>query len=189
MVIWAVLAGGSVVMLSAFSNEQKEDAAGFKEFADRVQDYVKLRKAAESILPPLKPTDVPEVIAAHQQALSRKIREARPRARAGDIFTPRAREAFRHAIQGEFSGSQAANIHATLKQGVTVRGVRLGVNAVYPDGLAHTTVPPSLLLRFPKLPAELAYGIVDRDLVLFDSKANLVVDLAAGAIPQATAEH
>src|SRR5712692_9381126 len=50
-----------------------EDAAGSKEFLDRVQGYVQLHKSVESTLPSLKPTDLPEMIAAHEQALARKI--------------------------------------------------------------------------------------------------------------------
>ena len=72
---------------AAASQEQAEDAAAFKEFSVRVQAYVKLQKTVESGLPALKPTDLPEMIAAHQQALARKIREARPHAKPGDIFT------------------------------------------------------------------------------------------------------
>ena len=60
--------------------KSKRNAAGFKEFTDHVQEYVKLHKAVEANLPVLKPTDLPEMITAHQQALARKIREARPRA-------------------------------------------------------------------------------------------------------------
>ena len=62
-------------------------------------------------------------------------------------------------------------------QGDPVKAVRLRVNQPYPDGVPYTTVPPTLLLRLPKLPDEVAYRIVDRDLVLLDVKANLVVDL------------
>jgi hypothetical protein len=48
----------------ASAKEQKENAAGFKEFTDRVQEYVKLHKAVEANLPDLKPTDLPEMITA-----------------------------------------------------------------------------------------------------------------------------
>jgi hypothetical protein len=39
------------------------------------------------------------------------------------------------------------------------------------------------LQELPPLPEELAYRIVGRDLVLVDSKANLVVDLLHEALP------
>ncbi len=175
---WA-LAGQS----AASTKEQGEDAAGFKEFTDRVQEYVKLHKGVEATLPPLKPTDLPEMIAAHQQALARKIREARPRARRGDIFTPKADQAFRRAMRREFQGSHAAHARATIQQGAPLKEVRLQVNQPYPEAAPYTTVPPTLLLKLPKLPDEVAYRIADRDLVLLDVKANLVVDLIPKAIP------
>jgi hypothetical protein len=162
---------------------QAEGAAGFKEFSDRVQEYVRLHKSVEATLPPLKPTELPEMIAAFQQALGRKIREARPRAKRGNIFTDKAREAFEHAIHREFKGPHAPHARATLKQGLHVKEVHLQVNQTYPDGLPYTTVPPTLLLKFPKLPDEVVYRIAGHDLVLMDVKANLVVDLIREAVP------
>jgi hypothetical protein len=65
---------------------QTDDAMAFKEFTARVQEYLKLRQTIEKKLPGLKSKEeLPEMIAAHQQALARKIREARPQARPGDI--------------------------------------------------------------------------------------------------------
>ncbi|MGH9703724.1 MAG: hypothetical protein ACRD4K_10150, partial [Candidatus Acidiferrales bacterium] len=49
--------------------QQKRDAAGFLEFMDRVNDYVKLHNSLESSLPPSKSTDLPEMITAHQSEL------------------------------------------------------------------------------------------------------------------------
>lgn len=167
----------------AKGQSEDPDAAGFKEFSDRVQAYVQLHKSVEATLPPLKPTDLPEMIAAHQQALAREIREARPHAQRGDIFTSKAREAFRHAIRGAFEGPHAPHARATIRQGDPVKEVHLGVNQVYPKALPYTTVPPTLLLKLPKLPGEVVYRIVGRDLVLLDDKANLVVDLISEVIP------
>jgi len=165
---------------------QGEDAAGFKEFSDRVQEYVKLHKSVEAALPALKPTDLPEMIAAHEQALARKIRGARPHADRGDIFTEKARQAFRHAIRSEFQGPTAPHARATIrKQGAPVKEIHLQVNQTYPHGLPYTMVPPTLLLRFPKLPDEVVYRIVGRDLVLMDLTANLAVDLIPEVMPVA----
>jgi hypothetical protein len=180
-------AAGIVASQSAPSNkerkEQKDDAAGFKEFSERVQSYIKLQKSVESSLPALKSTDLPEIIAAHQQALARKIREARPNAKRGDIFTDAAREAFRHAIRGEFEGSQADNARATMRQGAPLKTMMLRVNGIYPDTVPYTTVPPTLLAKFPILPDDVAYRVVGPDLVLIDVKSSIVVDLAHELIP------
>jgi hypothetical protein len=169
---------------AAPGKEQSDDAAGFKEFTGRVEEYLKLHKTVEKELPALKnKEELPEMIAAHQQALARKIREARPNARPGDIFTRAAHEAFRHVIRSVFQDPQNATARATIRQRETGKGVRLQVNGIYPDAIAETTFPPTLLQKLPILPDELAYRIAGRDLVLVDRRANLVVDLLHEALP------
>jgi len=161
-----------------------EDAARFKEFSARVADYVKLHKAVEKEVPALKgKEELPEMISAQQQALARKIREKRPNAKPGDVFTHASREAFRHAIRGVFRDPQTSTKITTDRQRVTGKPVRVQVNGIYPDADAETTFPPTLLQKLPALPEELAYRIVGHDLVLVDRKANLVVDLLHEAIP------
>jgi hypothetical protein len=165
------------------TEQQSADAAGFKEFSDRVNDYVKLHKSQEVLLAPLKPTVSPEAINAHQRALSLKIREARPSAKPGDIFTAAAQKSFQDVIQSAMQGPRGANMDATLKQGAPLPQINVAINQPYPDGVPFTTVPPTLLLIFPKLPDELVYRVVLHDLLLVDSKANLVVDVIPGIIP------
>ena len=156
--------------------EEAKNAAEFKEFLDRVQAYVNLHKTVASSLPALKPTALPEMIKAHEQALARKIREARPHAKRGDVFSEKSRAAFRRAVRDEFRGPQGRLARKTIQQGEPLKEVHLRVNEPYPDGVPFTTVPPTLLLRFPKLPDEVAYRIVGRDLILLDVEANLVID-------------
>jgi hypothetical protein len=181
----AVLVAGCALAypVAAAGKEQPEDAAGFNAFSQRVEAFVRLHKSVEATLPKLKPTDLPEMITAHQRALERKIREARPGAQRGDIFTEQARKAFRRAVRSAFRGPDAPHAHATIQQGDPVEAVHLRVNQPYPEGVGYTTVPPTLLLKMPKLPEEAAYRIVDRDLVLLDVKANLVVDLIPEVVP------
>jgi hypothetical protein len=169
---------------AAASKEQAEDAAGFKEFTARMGDYLALHKAVEKKLPAMKSKEqLPEMITAHQQALARKIREARPHAKTGDIFTPAAREAFRHVIRSVFKDPHTSTARTVTRQRDRAKPVILRVNGIYPDAVAETTFPPTLLQELPALPEELAYRIVGRELVLVDSKANLVVDLLHEALP------
>ena len=177
------LAAAGMLAGAAPGKEQTEDAAGFKEFTGHVDEYLKLHKTVEKTLPPLKnKEELPEMIAAHQQALARKIREAREHAKQGDVFTRAAREAFRHTIRSAFRNSPTA-ARATNRQKDGVKQVRLQVNGIYPDAVAETAFPPTLLQQLPTLPEELAYRLVGRDLVLVDTKANLVVDLLHEALP------
>ncbi len=139
------------------SKEEAKNAAECKEFLDRVQEYGRLHKRIASSLPALKPTALPEMIKAHEQALARKIREARPRAKRGDIFSEKSQATFRRAVRDEFRGPQGRLARKTIQQGEPLKEVHVRVNEPYPDGVPFTTVPPTLLLRFPKLPDEVAY--------------------------------
>jgi hypothetical protein len=162
---------------------EAKTAAGFKEFQERVDAYVKLHKSVAGSLPNIKPTTEPQKITDHQRELAQKIREARPHARRGDIFTEDAREAFRRVIKAEFQGPHGRGARRTIRQGEPLTKVHLRVNQSYPDGVPFTTLPPSLLLKFPKLPEQVAYRIVVHDLVLIDVEANLVVDRIPEIIP------
>jgi hypothetical protein len=186
LVAFSLAASARTGQDAAQSKVQADTAPGFKEFSARVAEYMKLRDSIEKKLPPLKSKEeLPEMITAHQQALARKIREARPQAKPGDIFTHEAREAFRHEIRGVFQNPQtgAATARATTRQKDGGKPVRLRVNGIYSDAAAETTFPATLLQKLPVLPDELSYRIVGRNLVLVDKKANLVVDLLHEALP------
>jgi len=165
-------------------SKEAKNAAGFKEFIDRVQTYVKLHKSIASSLPALKPTDQPEKIANHQQALAQKIREARRQAKRGDMFSEEARKAFRRTVREEFGGPHGHGARTTIRQGEPLKTIHLRVNEPYPDGVPYTTLPPTLLLKFPKLPDQVAYRIVVRDLILLDVEANLVIDRIPDIFPE-----
>lgn len=186
VLLWAgaAIAGGQNASTPS-PKEEAKNAAEFKEFLDRVQAYVNLHKTVASSLPALKLTALPEMIKAHEQALARKIREARPHAKGGDIFSGKSPAAFRRAIRDEFRGPQGRLARKTIQQGEPLKEVHLRVNEPYPDGVPFTTVPPTLLLRFPKLPSEVAYRIVGRDLILLDVEANLAIDSIHEIFPPA----
>jgi hypothetical protein len=170
---------------AAPGREQAGDAAAFKAFSARVQEYVKLQKAVKSRLPALKSADEPEMITAHQELLARKIREARPHAKPGDIFTLAACEAFRHASRTALQGPHSADSRAYMQRGEADPAMRLVVNGVYPDSEPNTGFPPALLAAFPPLPAEVAYRIVGRTLTVIDVESRLIVDIARLTLPPA----
>jgi hypothetical protein len=150
--------------------------AGFDDFRQRVEEYMKLRKA----LPSQRTTKKQEQITDRRHALAEAIRQARPAAKQGEIFTPESSQEFLKVIRGTLQG---ANVRKTIRQGEPLTGVRLTVNGVYPSHVPSTTVPPTLLLRLPRLADKLAYRIVGHDFVLEDTEARLVVDLIPGALP------
>jgi len=90
---------------------------------------------------------------------------------------------FGRSLAPNFRGPQGHEALATIRQGAPLRKTEVHVNESYPDGVPFTTVPPTLLLKLPKLPDQVAYRIVGRDLVLLDVGANLVVDKIPEIIP------
>src|ERR1700740_1306540 len=188
IVMWGLLLTSVGARLSrgqgAPSPEEAKNGSGFQEFMDRVQAYVNLHKTIASSLPALKPTDQPEKLAYHQQTLARKIREARRHARRGDIFCEEARKIFRRTVHEEFGGPHGHGARTTIRQGEPLKTIRLRVNEPYPDGVPYTTLPPTLLLKLPKLPDQVGYRIVGRDLILLDVEANLVIDRIPDIFPE-----
>lgn len=159
------------------------DAAVFKLFTDRLKTYIDLRKSLESSLPGLKSTSDPTDITTHQRELATKIKESRQNAHQGDIFTPDVAERFRAITRTTFRepGSQA--VRRTIQEGDPPGPFVVKVNAEYPANSPVVTTPPTLLMRLPELPKEMAYRIYGSFLVLLDNKTNLVVDFIPDAIP------
>jgi len=73
-------------------------------------------------------------------------------------------------------------VEGTADTGPRAR-VKLVVNAPYPEGAPFSSVPASLLAKLPKLPEELGYRFVGRDLILLDTAAQLVVDFIRREVP------
>src|ERR1035438_9502050 len=163
--------------------QDSEAARDFKPFLDRVRAYVKMQKSLDASLPTLKPTKDPAQIVEHQRALARKIADARRDSLQGDIFTHEATERFRKIIHKIFEGPEGHLARKTMQQDTPFKVVPMHVNDVFPDNIPLTTTPPTLMLKLPELPPELAYMFVGRDLVLKDNRAELVVDLITNALP------
>ena len=162
--------------------QDNEEARDFKTFTDRVHAYVKMQKSLEASLPTLKPTKNATQIVEHQHALARKIADARRDAHQGDVFTHEASERFRKIIHQAFEGPEGHRLRRTIQQDTPFKVVTMHVNDALPDNIPLTTTPPTLMLKLPELPPELAYRFVGRDLALKDVKAGLIVDLIPKAI-------
>ncbi len=163
--------------------QDSEVARDFKPFIDRVQAYVKMQKKLEASLPALKPTKDPAQIVERQHALATEIIAARRDALQGDIFTHKAAERIRKIIRKTFVGPEGHLARRTMQQDTPFKVVAMHVNDVFPENIPLTTTPPTLMLKLPELPPELAYRFVGRTLVLKDIKAELVVDLIPNALP------
>jgi hypothetical protein len=159
------------------SPQQKQVVADFEK---RVNDYLALRKTNAGTAP--NPTDSAQKLEETQKELAKRVRVARANAKQGNIFTPEITQYFRKTIAKTFTGKQGAKILASLRHAEPVKGFKLEVNGVYPPDVPLQSTAPSLLANLPPLPKELEYRIVNRDLVLHDIAANLIVDFMPHAI-------
>jgi hypothetical protein len=153
------------------------NAAIGAKFEQNVADYMKLRQKALSGLSVPKNTETPSKITEFQKQLSDSIRTLRPQAKQGDIFTPEVAGLFQHLVTGAMRSKDGALIRTSFQRAEPLKGGHLEVNAAYPDGLPLQSMPPSLLLNLPRLPKELEYRFVGRELILRDTQSNLIVDV------------
>ncbi len=179
--IWCLWVITLSALLAACAPAQSaDDAAVVKDFQARIAKYLEIHKQ-QGVAP--KPTDSPDKLADQKQQAAQKIRESRPAAKQGDIFTPQIAAYFKKRMAATLHGRDGAKIRASLRHAEPLPDIPLQVNAKYPGNLPLQSTPPTLLLNLPRLPNELQYRIVGRTLVLYDVPSNLIVDFLSGAVP------
>ena len=180
----AVLLSCSVA--TALGNQTQKvnpEAQVLQDFTKRIEAYMDLHKRLEKKAPALKTTDDPAKIKASQDALATAIRAERKTAKQGEIFTPEIAALFRRLMHPETKGAQGAETKKLIKEDApSPKTVPIKVNALYPEGQPLPTVPPNLLAELPKLPEDLEYRVIDRNLILRDVHANVIVDYLPNAI-------
>jgi hypothetical protein len=149
-------------------------------FSERVAAYLSLQKKVEGKLTSQKETNDPEKIKVHIANLATGIRAARTTAKAGDIFNGAA-EQFRQIIREDAKDRSVRDKLAAMQE--VPKGTPARVNADYPETAALATVPPLILNRLQRLPDGVEYRFMGRDLILRDTKANLIVDVLHEAVP------
>jgi hypothetical protein len=152
-----------------------------KDYKERIDAYLKIHNEATKSAPPLKETHESADIKNAQDALAARIRERRAGARQGDILTPEIAKHFRTLLSPELKGEEGRDTRKVLKDDAPA-AVPLKVNAKYPSSATLPTVPANLLLNLPTLPKELDYRIVNKDLILRDVDADIIVDFMQNAI-------
>jgi hypothetical protein len=155
-------------------------------FKARVDRYVALHRRLERSLPPEQMFDDWEEMSEARDDLADAIRDARPHARAGGIFSPGFRALVTRRVEETLARANydLETVLAAINDEVVPGGPRLKVNGRFPWDHVGAAMWPALLQRLPPLPRELEYRFVDRDLVLIDVHADLVVDILKEALPQ-----
>ncbi len=155
-------------------------AEAMAHFSERVTAYLALQKKVEGTLPSQKQTNDSSKIGVHVTELANGIRAARVNAKPGDVFNGAA-EQFRQIIQEDAKDRSVRDAFAAMQE--VPKRTPPRVNADYPQTAALATVPPLILKRLQRLPDGLEYRFMGRDLILRDTKANLIVDLLHEAVP------
>ena len=153
-------------------------------FDDSVNRYVRLHRRLERSLPPEHLFDDSEDMSMATDALHAALIDARPSAREGSVFTP----AVAYVLSGRLEraiaglGRTPAEVWLAMNRGYMSGVPEIRVNDRFPP-IRYARIWPALLDALPALPDELQYRFVDRDLVLVDVHADLVVDILKDALP------
>lgn len=161
-----------------------EVGAATKAFLDRMQQYVTYHNNVEKMVPPLKETSDPAKIAEREKALGEALIKQRPDAKQGDFFIKEYEPILRKLIQDDLAKRSPVDRRALTVE--LPKGVKIGVNQLYPTSLPLATFPANMLKQLPELPKELEYRIVGRDLILRDVTGNVVVDVMTNVFPTST---
>ena len=181
----AVLVGAVATRSLGQDAQDAARQAALADFGRGVQAYSDLHHLAALTVPGLRvTTDVGEIHHA-SDALAAAIRTARPGARQGDIFPPAIAAVVRAAV-GSGCQDDYAELLALVTEELEGPLPAPAIHARWPMGAPLPTMPPDLLAALPRLPQGLEYRFVNRDLVLLDIDANLIVDFVPNAIPSST---
>jgi hypothetical protein len=160
------------------------DAQVLADFKARIDKYVEIRKKADDSAPPLKKTDDAAEIKTAQLALGERIGAARAGVKPGEIFTPEIAALFRRLIHPETKDPDTKALLKEKKDQPKPSAVPLWkVGMPYPEKEPLATMPPEVLERLPKLPADIEYRFVGKHLILRDVRSNTIIDFATNVIP------
>lgn len=165
-----------------FPPESGDETDIVAEFQRRLRQYDDVRRRLDASLPVQSASSNPAVIIAIVEAHQQALRSERHTARQGDMFFPSIARLFRRWILESLHGMTAEEFLVMITEEDAPQMAPPCVNASYPDGGALTTMLPQLLQIFPRLPMGLEYRFIDRDLILWDPHANLIIDFIPDAL-------
>ena len=180
----AVQAGAGPAVKMPEGTNINSEAKLMADFKVKVDEYLKLRKSVEGQAPGVKKTDKPQELLTAEKALAANVRAARANAKRGDLFTPATQALFRRMLNPSMKGPEGAENKGALKEDMPEpKDVPFQVNGDYPRDESLSTVPPDVLRALPQLPPDIQYRFVGPHMILYDAKANMIVDFMLNAVP------
>src|SRR5262245_35407976 len=152
-------------------------------FEQRVAAYAELSRRIDAGFPPLAPSADLQMLTWRRASVAAAVTAERWDAQQGDIFDAQVAPALREVIADALIGVDLELMMADLFEDCDVPAdFRPQVNGPYPDSASHA-MPPVLLAALPRLPEGIQYRLVNRDLVLWDVSADVIIDVLSDALP------
>lgn len=147
------------------------------DFTTRVNAYSELRSRLESRLPVMTATENVGQMRRGRRTLAGAIRVARSGAAQGEFFTAATSAQFQLALARIMDARMWAVI---MDENPGAFGH--DIDGSYPDGKTFSTMPGLLLAQLPELPDDIQFRFVGRHLILYDVRANTIMDRLPNAI-------
>jgi hypothetical protein len=157
-------------------------AEALQEFQTRMEQYLDMREHFSRTLQPLSTAPDGAELTTRQGALAAAIKNARARARRGDLLPRQLAQQIATTVRHDFQRRNPTAKMGVFEEAPETPGSSL-INRTYPPGDALPPVPPLLLMNLPKLPDNLQYRLVARDLVILDGDLRVVLDYIARVLP------
>jgi hypothetical protein len=154
-----------------------------RQFNASIHQYVQLHRRIEQQLPPFRAHSDAQDIIESSNAMSAALQSARANAREGDIFTPEVATLLRTRVSAALAarGFLPDEMVASTLEEANDNAALPVVNGRFP-WRRGAAMWPCVLDALPRLPHELQYRFVGRDLVLVDTHADIVVDILRNAV-------
>jgi hypothetical protein len=175
--LWTAAASGS-------ADTTRSGEAPLQRFHEAVDAYMSLREVTEQTVPAPEISADWENIRIAVDAMADAIRAARPSAKEGDIFAEAA-PLFRRRIRETLRGPDCQPDDILAARGDDDQLPASSRPIVHDrfDWGAGSFMAFCILEVLPELPEELQFRFVERDMVLVDIDADLVVDVLPDALP------
>jgi hypothetical protein len=157
------------------------------QFNIAIDRYVALHRRLERSLPSEQLFAHPEDMFEAREALASALRDARPQAQRGTIFTPGVARLFRDRLETAIR-RHTLDVRTAIDEAWLDEALEPEVHAALPWSFSADLWPrldrwPALRPSLPALPPELEYRFSGRRLMLIDVHANIVVDVLDDALP------
>ena len=163
--------------------QQNTQPASLAQFQTAIQQYAQLHRQIERQLPPFRAHSDAQEIFESSNAMASALQTARASAREGDIFTHEVAALLRVRV------SDALAAHGFLPEEMVADTLEEAdddaplpvVNGRFP-WRRGAAMWPCVIEALPRLPHELQYRFIGRDLVLVDTHADVIVDILRNAV-------